>query len=385
MSNEYTDLLATHRAALNIKLAEGAEYVQKNWGTVEPLMDIWWKTYKLWESKDKFNDAFTESRMSVRTFGAGFLKQVSKTFGKGEIQVTSQVKEQDVVREEFRVFADGQYTPFDDVTAKKHATNYGGPVEKQKYFASRGIDSSTFANPDNFKSREAKYAEGLHDLSASLLNPKLSIFDQIHNNEDGAHFSFVALSQEEDQETIFSLVGIAKQLKLMLPALDGMVRGYRAAMTRVKLACEFDMAIGYSITPHKDWEKRVGKEAPRGTGIGRSYKPGIPLPAYKLRYGLGLLTTVTGEGGQSKSVTVTSDILLKRQEAARKFKSILGIRDAKNEIVVAIRQHAGPFPVYGTRVGAIIKCYDIASSQLDPTKKTMKYNQKTISATGVMT
>ena len=376
MSNEYTDLLAQNRAKLTNELAKGAEYVQENWVSIEPLMDSWWTTYKLWESKDTFNDAFKDSRMSVRTFGAGFTKQVSKTFGKGEISVESQ--------DEVRVFANSQYTPFDEQTAAQHNTNFRGPVESQKYFATRGIDSSKFANPDNFKTREAKYAEGLHDLSGSLLNPKISIFDQIHNNEEGAHFSFVALSEEEDQEAIFTLGQIAKQLKFILPALDGKVRGYRAAMTRVKLANEFDMAIGYSITPHKDWDKRVGKPAPKGTGFGRTYKPAAPIPAYKLRYGLGLQTTVIGKQGQ-ETVRVTPSILEARQSSARKFKSILGIREAKNEIVVAIRQHNGPFPVYGIRAGNIIKCYDIASSVQDPKVKTMKYNQKTISANGVMT
>ena len=78
-------------------------------------------------------------------------------------------------------------------------------AEAQKYRAARGIDSSAFANPANFVSREKKYDEGLHDLSASLLNPGLSIFDQIHNTDvggklnfkkeeiEGAHFSFLPL------------------------------------------------------------------------------------------------------------------------------------------------------------------------------------------------
>ncbi len=100
--------------------------------------------------------------------------------------------------------------------------------EAQKYRANRGIDSSAFANPANFASRETKYDAGLHDLSASLLNPGLSIFDQIHNSDqggklnfkkeeiEGAHFSFLPLSKEEDQLMLYKLIQCAKRLRLMI-------------------------------------------------------------------------------------------------------------------------------------------------------------------------
>jgi hypothetical protein len=76
-------------------------------------------------------------------------------------------------------------------------------------------------------------------------------------------------------------------------------------------------------------------------------------------------------------VNVTAELYRARQLAALNFKSILGIRDAKNEIVIAIRRHMGPFPVYAVRQSGQLKCYDIV-------EKTMKFNGKTISSAGVM-
>lgn len=154
---------------------------------------------------------------------------------------------------------------------------------------------------------------------------------------------------------LFNLTRIAKALKPTLPAFHDKVRYYRAAMTRVKLANEFDMAIGYTAVPVAN---------PQGG------------PAYKLRYGLTKNTTITGPNGQ-QTVKVTAQLYRERQLAALQFKSILGIRDAKNEIVIAIRSHEGPFPVYAVRQSGQLKCYDIVDSK-------MKFNGKTISSAGVM-
>jgi hypothetical protein len=333
--------------------------LERYWRVIKPLILNWWDAYKAWEGKDNFNKAFADSRMTVRTYPAGFegkeqgfQKQVKKTFD--SISVASYNKA--VRQTEVRIFADSRYTPLGKDALNAHDRVFHKTDEAGHYHANRGIDSSAFANPDNFATREKKYQAGLHDLSASLLNPKLSIFEQIHNTEDGAHFSFLPLSKEEDQGVLFSLTRCAKATEGRLPELSNLVREYRAAMTRVKLANEFDMAIGYTARPR----------ANPGTG-----------PAYSLRYGLGKSTTVIGEGGQ-ETVQVTPAIYAARQQAALKFKSILGKRDAKNEIVMAIRKHAtGTFPVYATRAGNVLTCYTIAGDQMVP-------NGKTITSAGVM-
>jgi hypothetical protein len=278
------------------------------------------------------------------------------------------------------MFADSQYTPLAGTGAQEHNARFRGAIESKKYYAQRGIDGSAYAKPESFTSRETKYAAGLHDLSASLLNKDVSIFNQIHNKDNGAHFAFLPLSQEEDQELLFNLILSAKKA----PALYNRVRTIRANMTRVKLACEYDMGIVYSATPVLNWMDRVGKEI-KGKGLGANFKEAIQLPAYKLRYGLGMETAVT-EDGKKTMKHVTKDVYEGRQKAARSFKSILGVRAAgdgqKNEIVIAPRKHRGPFPVYATRDRDLLKCYDILDNK---GAKTMKSNRKTISSMGVMT
>ncbi len=377
---EYGELLKVHRDNLNKYLILGKDLVQHHWSSVEPLLNSWWDAYKLWEENDTFNKALKNKRMTVRTFPgtlgvpkdatvphprirdnwgeAGFKKQHAKIFPRGEINVvdTKLNKETQETVTEVRIFADGKFTPLPKEQEAEHDRVFHKTDEHNYYGARRGIDSSAFANPLNFVDREKKYEEGLHDLSASLLNPDLSIFDQIHNNDWDAHFSFLPLSKEDDQYVLFNLTRLAKELRLTLPAFDTKVRFYRASMTRVKLANEFDMAIGYTAVP-------VANPQPGS-------------PAYKLRYGLTRNTTITGPQGQ-QTVPVTAELYAARQQAALRFKSILGIRDAKNEIVIAIRHHAGPFPVYAVRQSGQLKCYTIEDSK-------MVFNGKTISSVGVM-
>ena len=166
--------------------------------------------------------------------------------------------------------------------------------EAQKYHAKRGIDSSPFAVPSNFATREKKYEEGLHDLSASILNHNNPILDQVHNSGHGAHYSFLPLSEEEDQEVIFTLTRYAKT-RIPFPLLYPKVRGFRAEMTRVKLAQDYDMAVGYSAIP---------AVLPSIEGSGAHL-------AFKLRYGLGNTTTVAGQtrpsGDQADISSPTGD------------------------------------------------------------------------------
>ena len=296
------------------------DYLQRNWSFIHADICSWWRAYKRWEAVDTFDEAFQDKRMTVRTFSAGFATQAWKTFARGKIQVSKD-----------KFFADSRYTPLPQDQQGRQPIAFGR--EKQKYHAQRGIDSSAFAVPANFASRETKYDAGLHDLSASLLNPQMSIFDQIHNTEEGAHFSFLPLSEMGDQEVMYHLVRLAKD-RVSIPGLYDMVRNYRAQMTRVKLAYEMDMSIGYTVVP-----------APRpGTG-----------PQFKLRYGLAATTSVVGQGEQPTTLAIYEA----RRKAARNFKSIVGIREGKNEIVLAVRQHAGPFPVYAVRRGDQLVCYTI--------------------------
>lgn len=309
-----------------------AAFVKYNWPELQGRMSGWWTAYKKWEARDSFYEAFRGKRMTVRTFPAGFERQRDKKFDKIDLDYD-------------RFFADGQYTK---ATASQQTFDYGrynwpGNPERAQYWAYRGIDSSPFADPANFTSRAKKYEEGLHDMSASLLNPRISILKQIHNNEQGAHFSFLPLSEEEDQRMLFDLTRFAKGFKNTFPAPYQHVRSYRAEMTRLKVAQEMDMAAGYTMIP-----------APRPGGG----------PQYKLRYGLvGSMTVV----GKPMGIPVTAGVYAARQQAALNFKSILDKRDAKNEIIISIRRHAGQFPLYAIREGEELACYRINGTNMELT------------------
>lgn len=343
MSNELEQLkLCRESVDETISLWQGARagnngqwhptFIKYNWAELQSRMSGWWTAYKKWEASDTFYEAFRDKRMTVRTFPAGFERQRDKTFDKIDLDYD-------------RFFADGQYTTATPSQQTFHSGRYNWPgnPEREKYWARRGIDSSPFANPANFISRDKKYEEGLHDLSASLLNPRLPIFKQVHNTEQGAHFSLLPLSFEEDQKLLYDLTALAKALQAALPPLHLVVRGYRAEMTRIKVAQELDMGTGYTIIP--------------------SPRPGDG-PQYKLRYGLVASMTAPGV---PLGIPVTAQVYAARRQAALKFKSILDKRDAKNEIIISIRRHAGRFPVYAIREGEELACYQIVNNDMERT------------------
>jgi hypothetical protein len=345
---ELMSQLDFHRQQLNEFLDNWQPPVLlNNWLVIERRIRTWWGAYKLWEKQDTFDTAFHEDRMTVRTFEADFDKQVNKKFDKIQIEAKN------------RFMADSNYTALTAAERATHHQIFNETDVAKSYRADRGIDSSAFAVPGNFTSRERKYEMGLHDLSASLLNHSYSIFDQVHNKANGAHYSLLPLSNEADQEVIYKLTQYAKD-RITFPQLYPMVRGYRAEMTRLKLAQDFDMAIGYTAitTPHP----------PNECGGQRLQ--------YKLRYGLAATTTVAGVVGP---VAVTPALYNTKRQAARSFKQILLTRPGKkNEVLIAVRQHAGPFPVYAVRNGNVLQCYDIVEGQMKP-------NGKTISSNGQMT
>ena len=60
------------------------------------------------------------------------------------------------------------------------------------------------------------------------------------------------------------------------------------------------------------------------------------------------------------------------------YRSILDREERKNEIIIALREHEGDFPVYAQREGAKLLCYDIVGGR-------PVFNGGKISADGRMT
>ncbi len=321
------------------------------------MIQTWRDALKASERKETFERAYDDKRMSVRSFGADFSGQVHKKIQDFAIVGTNRIRPDS---QYVGKFATGKQRDISDDFHK--SADF-----KRFYDPERGLDSAAFAVPANFATRQLKYSKGLHDLSASLLNPDVPLFDQVHHKEDqGAFFSFLPLPDEGDQALLYQLTRAAKLLKAELPLFYDRVRELRAEITRVKLASENDMAIGYSIVPVAN--------------------PRDGDPKYKLRYGLGDTTNpVEGETPNAKAtaaattltlVRVTQEVYQARQQAGINYKGILprALRRTdgkKTEIIIALRQHDGPFPVFGIRVGDVVKEITISTGAPVETGRTL--------------
>jgi hypothetical protein len=180
-------------------------------------------------------------------------------------------------------------------------------------------------------------------------------FDQIHNTEQGANFSFMPLPEPEDR-MICTLISMAKTMRPHWPEMYSVIRDYRTKMTRAKLAQDSDMGVGYISIPVNN--------------------PGPGDRKFKLRYGLVNNLTVPTDVHPDGSIRVTPDVSHGRQQAGLDYCSILD-REGKNEIVIALRQHAGQFPVYAMREGDRLRCYSIVGG-------APVFDGRTISGRGVM-
>ncbi|WP_156132279.1 hypothetical protein [Paraburkholderia terrae] len=376
-----------HRRVLSNCLTSVAKR-NLSWNDVRPLIENWWQSYKLWEAKDEFNVAFRRSRMSVRTFDPNFALNVNKRLGLSDVNTFN------VSAEDQRFFKDSSYGERlagqelqdaaekfrgHEAAARKWAAERGVP-KSGAYWADRGIDSKSFADPANFVNREAKYDAGLHDLSASLLNGELTIFEQVHNNENHAHFSFVPLSEPEDQRMMFTLIRFAKTMRPYWPEMYALIMEYRGKMTRVKLAQSFDMGAGYIAIPvtnpvpgEREFKLRYGlvskvsilAEDASNSAVTPAAAPAAvrvnsdapPPPSGKPMKKLAKTVNLN-----DRSATVTPEVYQARQQAALDYRSIL-VRKKKNEIVIALRQHAGNFPVYAERIGDTLACYKIVGGK----------------------
>ncbi|HET7929988.1 MAG TPA: hypothetical protein VFL63_01175, partial [Rhodanobacteraceae bacterium] len=96
-------------------------------------------------------------------------------------------------------------------------------------------------------------------------------------------------------------------------------------------------------------------------------------PRYKLKYGLG--TTIKEKGAllpRKLSLNEQQQLQVSLQQEAMQFRQILSSAsmDKKevNEIVIALRKHAGPFPVYAVLQSKLgyCECFDIVGSQKVP-------------------
>ncbi len=269
--------LEDSRKAVDLAIREG-----EPWTKLTPLIWAWWKDLKAWEGKDTFNVAFKDQRMSVRQVNKG-----STARGGGF----------DVIHK-------------DDPSQSR-------PMVLARDAA--GIQARL--NPDNFVDpktlKSSKNELGLHDLSASLLDGRRPISEQLKHYQD-AYTLFMPLPLEEDL-ILFDVLN--KMAKRETDANVKLIREIRSQLTRVKLAQASDMGTKYvDISDPKDKEG--------------SFRYGVTGTVIRTKGAIG--------------TKATDEELFNRKTNALRYKSILNNTVVSvNEIVVAYRVHAKKeFPMF---------------------------------------
>jgi hypothetical protein len=283
----------------------------QNYSFTMKLIKDWWEAYKDWESRDSFIKAFEQERLSV----------------------TQRPWEMKTVP--------GRTT---DLIARAKNDQQGpmishgrGPLEYHTDVSSfkQRLDPANFrriSTGDQNQVRRMKYQLGLHDMSASLLDPaKNTITEQLRwkptAKGKGLEWAviFMPLPMVQDLATLELLRDGAKQLKDKAPTLYRAVSFMKNRMTRVKFAQESDMGAAFlEKGSTQDPHLRYGATDYQGVGIGTVYR---------------------------------ADISQERRRKARRYNTILAkqreIKSLSNEIVVAYRQNASPrFPIIGIPVDA---------------------------------
>lgn len=262
----------------------------------------WFGAYKTWEAGDTIGKAFHDQRLTIRTYAPPGKQSKWDT-----------------------VYADNQ------TKAGGRTTSWAGSPQD---VSGAGVFARTHAS--NFApGASRKYAVGLHDLSASLLDPEQDISVQLFhklesiNKEsklptmDGAPVIFMPLPKEADIQLFHLLNARTKLWREEWPRLYELICIYRARMTRIKQAYEYDIGAGFAAQPRA--------------------KPEPGKPNVKFKYGVGEKIKVVG--GPTVPIKTTPGV---NDEATLKanalsYKRILRdspTRGTYNEITISYRQHA---------------------------------------------
>ena len=250
----------------------------------------WWNLYKRSEAQDTFVRAFEQKRLCITQRPEGTVEYDMKA---------------NVIPAEKQSYPGVKYAVgTDSLAARMDPANFTGVVHA---------------------GMKQKYALGLFDLSASLLNPEYdSIKGQLRWTFDGSKGKwpviFIALPDQDDVALYNLLKSYTRTNRD--PILLGMVRFIRHRMTRPKLADPKDMGAGpYDISPE-------GRPA-------------------KIKYGWktsarGVVSEVTKERSNTAAFHYQSILDEAKPITGRGDKKVV----SSNEITVALRQTASTrFPV----------------------------------------
>jgi hypothetical protein len=279
------------RSDLTYKLlgTETLDLTGKNKSDVIEATWAWYHAYKRWEENDTFLDAFTEKRLCITQ--------------RPDTDKVYQMEAKRTVAEEKEKYPGITYSVGAPSLAKRmNPDNYDG------------------VNAQNIKH---KYAQGLFDLSASLLNPTyLTIKGQLRWPFDGQNAKwpvvFIPLPAPDDVSLYNVLKIRGEQTKDQ--ELQALIKFIRRRMTRPKLADAADMGAGpYDV-------------AAKGQ------------PA-KIKYGWKSNNGVLTQKTIDRSITAATDyqqIIANAKAYTSNAKKVV----ASNELTIALRQRLGDrFPV----------------------------------------
>lgn len=311
--------LDKYRDQLMERLSSGNAFDGSNGEETMRVAELWWLAYKDWEKSDRFMKAFAQGRMTVR--------QIPVPKGM-EAKPIGEIKDYEI-----------QYGRYKDKDGEAAFGIRRGDVEKQSYPNERyrvGTNAlKERLDPANFgmeKGERLKYANGLHDMSASLCVPSLpKLTDQVRwkYQELAVRVTvFMPLALPVDLEVFHLLNAAAKAAQHTFP--NGYLRTtqMRRRMTRIKLADGEDIGAGLSDISAQN-----------------SDKP-------KIRFGMkgelvdGRLSGIDATRAQSvfnyTKIPKTGPVLV-----TPKYGTPFMATKSTNEIVIAYREHEGDrFPLF---------------------------------------
>ncbi|MEJ8857566.1 hypothetical protein WKW79_23545 [Variovorax robiniae] len=279
---------------------------------IAQLASDWFIEYKEWEKADRFLAAVRDKRMCISQRGTDTVIGAGNRSNPAHLGVKDQDKQGGTTQK--ILYKTLSYrTGVDSLKERLDPANFG-------------------SSPQGEEITRLKYKLGLHDLSASLMNPdKPTIKEQARweldpiGSKSKWPLVFMPLPKQKDL-VVFNLLNLLHKEWRTAGHLDlaETVARIRRRMTRVKFAQDSDMGAG------------LINANPAGSG-----DPNLA----KFRYGM---ADVQGKEGTTLTVYIKG-ISLVRQAKALEYQSILATQtSSSNEIVVAFRQHDSPrFPMIG--------------------------------------
>lgn len=318
-------LLRSRRALLEIITSDDIfDMLSDEWPYVRGLINDWLTDYKQFEKDDTFDAAFRESRMTIRWGQEALIYK--------NMQAVEGTAARTITTWENKITAIGQPKKWVKVNKNEKV---GGESKAWAFPVDIGMEGIVKrVMGDHFLAHDGrmsdKYFLGLHDLSASVLNPRVPISRQTFNKiTEGDLYAFMPLGDPEDQNVFMILKDLAKHKPLHnnVDFVDA-VKIISTQFTRLKLACDHDMGTNFAAVPSK---KPLG---------------------FKFQYGTSRLGKKRNAAGivQSNKILTDHDFAI-RTIRATNYKNILNPDPTKfenNEVVLAYRKHGGTdFPMFG--------------------------------------